>query len=102
MVNLYYGTIGRPLCFTELGFLSPDGYGPLPPNFWWGGETSVSEHAQWLAEAAVLSSQSGKVRLMIIFNVDIFDYGADPQGGYAIIRPGGSCPACDTLDAVIP
>src|SRR5574341_1009745 len=102
MVNLYYGTIGRPLCFTELGFLSPDGYGPLPPNFWWGGETSVSEHAQWLAEAAVLASQSGKVRLMIIFNVDIFDYGADPQGGYAIVRPGGSCPACDTLDAVMP
>jgi hypothetical protein len=24
----------------------------------------------------------------------------DPQAGYAIIRPGGACPACETLRAV--
>ena len=24
----------------------------------------------------------------------------DPQAGYAILRPGGACPACDTLRAV--
>ena len=37
---------------------------------------------------------------MIVFNVDFKEYGADPQAGYAIIRPGGSCPACDTLRQV--
>ncbi len=102
MLDLYYGTFGKPLCFTELGYLSPEGYGALPQAFSWAQNTSVAEQAAWLAEAAVLSSQSGKVRLMIIFNVDFTVYGSDPQGGYAIIRPGGGCPACDTLHAVQP
>jgi hypothetical protein len=38
--------------------------------------------------------------MMIVFNVDFTLYGDDPQAGYAIIRPGGSCPACETLRAV--
>jgi len=42
------------------------------------------------------------VRLMIIFSVDITQYGSDPQGAYAMIRPGGGCPACDALAAVQP
>jgi hypothetical protein len=103
MVTTYYGTIGKPLCFTELGYLSPDGYGQLPANFWWGGQTSVDEQAQWLAETAVIASQSGQVRLMIIFNVDFTVWEpTDPQAGYAIIRPGGSCPACQALANVLP
>ncbi|GAB4470637.1 MAG: hypothetical protein Kow00124_06970 [Anaerolineae bacterium] len=102
MVNTYYGTFGKPLCLTELGYLSPEGYGALPANFAWAGDTSVAEQAQWLAEAAVLASQSGKVRLMIVWNVDIFTYGNDPQGGYAIVRPDGGCPACEALQAVMP
>jgi hypothetical protein len=40
------------------------------------------------------------VRLMIVFNVDFTEYGADPQGGYAIIRPNGTCGGCDTLRQV--
>ena len=38
--------------------------------------------------------------MMIVFNVDFTLYGDDPQGGYAIIRPGAAGPACDTLRAV--
>jgi hypothetical protein len=98
MLDLYYGTIGRPVCFTELGYLSPEGYGALPSNFAWAADTTVAEQAAWLREAAVLASQSGKVRLMIIFNVDFTVWGEwDPQAGYAMIRPDGSCPACDAL-----
>ena len=33
--------------------------------------------------------------------VRVLAYGDDPQAGYAIIRPDGSCPACDTLRAVM-
>ena len=91
---------GRPACFTELGYLSPEGYGPLPGGFAWAAGTTVAQQAQWLAEAAVRAAQSGRVRLMIVFNVDFDYYGEDPQGGFAIIRPGGACPACDTLGAV--
>ncbi len=99
--NLYSGTFpNTDVCFTEIGYLTSDGYGGLPPNFWWGGGTSLAEHAAWLGQAAQIAENSGRVRLFIVFNVDIFTYGDDPQGGYAIIRPGGACPACSTLAAV--
>jgi LysM repeat protein len=106
MVDLYSGAFGgsRPLCFTELGYLSSEGYPGIPPNFAWASGTSVAEQAQWLAEAVSLSNQSGKVRMVIVYNVDFtfYDPNGDPQAGYAIIRPGGSCPACDSLSGVIP
>jgi hypothetical protein len=94
---------GKPVCFTELGYLTPEGFStPLPGNFSWAANTSVAEHASWLAEAATLASQSGRVRLMIVFNVDFPSFvESDPMGGYAMFRPGGACPACDSLGAVM-
>jgi LysM repeat protein len=102
MINTYWNAFGgaRPLCLTEIGYLSPEGYGPLPGAFGWAANTSAAEHAQWLGEAANLSKNSGRVRMMIVFNVDFTLYGDDPQAGYAILRPGGACPACDSLRAV--
>ncbi len=101
MISTYWGIIGgqRPLCFTELGYLTPEGYPPLDPYFGWAANTTVAQQAAWLAQAAAIASQSGKVRLMIIWNVDFTNYGADPMAGYAMIRPGGGCPACDALAA---
>jgi len=104
MVNAYYNAFGgqRKLCFTELGYVSPEGYGTLPANFAWAADTSVAEQAAWLAEATSLSASSGKVRLMIVYNVDFTLWSdQDPQAGYAIIRAGGGCPACDALHNVM-
>jgi hypothetical protein len=94
---------GKKVCFTELGYLSGEGYSiPIPDGFAWAKNTTVAQQAAWLAEAATLAAQSGKVRLMIVFNVDFAFYTAtDPQGGYAMFRPGGQCPSCDTLGAVM-
>ncbi len=90
-----------PLCFSELGYLSPDGYGTLPANFAWGANTSVADQAQWLAQAVQIAAQTGKVKLIIVFNVNFTQFvDNDPQGGYAIIRPDGSCPACQSLAAL--
>ncbi|GAB4552955.1 MAG: hypothetical protein OHK0023_21490 [Anaerolineae bacterium] len=92
---------GKQACFTELGYLSPEGYGTLPAGFQWAQNVTVAQQAQWLAEAAVLASRSN-VRIMIVWNVDFpFFGGSDPVGGYAIIRPGGACPACTSLGAVV-
>jgi len=90
---------GKPVCFTELGYLSGEGFdAPIPASFGWASETSVAEHAAWLGEAATIAAQSGNVRLLIVWNVDFPFYTAtDPMGGYAIFRPDESCPACDTL-----
>jgi hypothetical protein len=96
-----YAQLGKPVCFTELGYLSGEDYGGVPSRFSWAGNTTVSQHAQWLAEAVSLSANSGKVRMVIIFNVDFTQWGDDPQAGYAMVRKDGSCPACSTLAAVM-
>lgn len=103
MVNTYWSAFGgaRPLCFTELGYVSPEGYGPLPAGFEWGNNTTVAEQAQWLGRVVQLARGSGRIRLIIVWNMDFTAYGADPAAGYAIIRPGGSCPACATLGAAM-
>lgn len=102
MVNTYHNAFGgsRPLCFTELGYLSGVDYGGLPAGFAWAGNTTIAQHAQWLAEAASLAAGSGKVRMLIVFNVDFTTFNSDPQAGFAMIRKDGSCPACETLRAV--
>jgi uncharacterized protein YraI len=99
MINTYSGAFGgaRPVCFTELGYVSPEGLGPLPGSFAWGSDTSVAEQAQWLADAVSIARSSGRVRMVIIWNIDFTYYGDDPMAGYAIVRPGGACPACDAL-----
>jgi hypothetical protein len=102
-LNMYYNSFGgaRPVCFTELGYLSGQDFGGVPSRFSWAGNTSVAQHAQWLAEAASLSANSGKVRMMIIFNVDFTLWSDDPQAGYAMLRPDGSCPSCALLGQVM-
>ncbi len=100
-MDLYYNSFGgaTKVCFTELGYVSPDGFPGISQQFGWAADNSESEHAQWLAEAVRLAQSSGKTRLLIIFNVDFthYDPNGDPQAGYAIVRPDGSCPACDAL-----
>jgi len=44
-----------------------------------------------------MARRDGRVRLVIIWNVNFTQFGADPMAGYAIIRPDGSCPACVAL-----
>lgn len=96
-----FSTTSLPLCFSEMGYLSGDGYGALPAGFAWGANTSVQDQAEWLAQAVQLAAQTGKVQLIIVFNVNFTAFvDNDPQGGYAIIRPDGSCPACQALAAL--
>ncbi|MEZ4669987.1 MAG: hypothetical protein R3E39_18950 [Anaerolineae bacterium] len=101
MVNTYYGAFrgARSVCFTELGYLTPEGYPPLPGAFGWAENVSVGQQAAWIDRAVGLSRSSGKVKLLIVWNVDFTEYSADPMGGYAIIRPDGSCPACAALSS---
>ena len=72
-----------PLCFTELGYLTPEGLGPLPSDFAWAADVTVSDQATWLAQATTLSQAGGWVRLLIVWNIDSTTYDADPQAGYA-------------------
>ena len=103
MINAYAAAGAGALCFTELGYLSGEEWGSLPAGFLWKApyNLTVAEHAQYLAEAVRVGVQSGRVRMIIVFNVDFKTFGDDPQAGYAMIRPNGSCPACETLRSVM-
>ncbi len=100
----YYNIFGgsRKLFYTELGYVSPEGYGAIPGPFSWAAATTVAQQAQWLGEVVRLSRQTGMVANVIVWNVGAQCYGMcggvpDPQAGYNIIRPDGSCPACAAL-----
>lgn len=100
----YYNIFGgsRKLFYTELGYVSPEGYGAIPGPFSWGAGTTVAQQAQWLGEVVRLSRQTGMVVNVIVWNIGAQCYGMcggvpDPQAGYNIVRPDGSCPACAAL-----
>ncbi len=92
----------RSVCYTDIGYLATDGFGPLPAGYDWAQNTTSAQQGQWLSEAYAQAVQSGHVRLMVIYNIDFTTYDSTSvAGGYAIIRPGGLCPACDVLTPVL-
>lgn len=101
--NIVNGNI-MPLCFTSIGFLSADGLISLfeagATDYLWAIATRESEQTSWLAEALALSRCSGKIQMFIVWNIDFSEYGPNPLAGYAIVRPGNICPACEVLRAV--
>jgi hypothetical protein len=102
-LNVTYNAFGGrvPVCWTELGYVTGEGIGSLPGGFSWGSRITLQNQAQWLARAAQLSAQSGKVRIMIIWNMDFRQWDEDPQAGFSILRPDGTCPACEAIKAVM-
>jgi spore germination protein YaaH len=101
--ELYYNVFGgsRKLFYTEMGYASQEGLEVFSDQFAWARGTNNAQQAAWLAEAVTLSRSTGMVSNIIVWNIDFPRYGYDPQDGYAIIRPGGSCPACDALRAAM-
>ncbi len=97
--NIFRGT--RKIVYTEMGYASQEGVPGFSDQFAWARGTNNAQQAAWLAEAVQLSINTGMVRLIIVWNIDFVRYGYDPQDGFAIIRPGGGCPACDALHNVL-
>jgi hypothetical protein len=102
MIALYTSVFpNKPLCFTEIGYLTDDGLPPLPPGFEWAANTTLQNQADWLALAATIARADRLIQLMIVWNLDSPIYNTDPMAGFAIRRTDGSCPACITLGQVM-
>jgi LysM repeat protein len=102
MVDVYSSIFpGKPLCFTELGYLTGEGFGPLPAGFTWAADTTLAEQEQWLGQVVSLARGDSRVRMLIVWNMNFSQYEGDPQAGYAIIRPDGNCYACDNIRAAL-
>lgn len=90
----------RPLCITEIGYLTAEGWQDkqLPARFWWARNTSLEQQGAWLSQAIQVARDARFVRMLIVFSVNIHHWDdTDPQGGYALVRADGSCPACRWL-----
>ncbi|MBI3241040.1 MAG: hypothetical protein HYZ49_01940 [Chloroflexi bacterium] len=102
----YYGDLTqntRPVCITELGYLTDDGLDPLEsvaPDFAWAKDNTLQDQGEWHAIAAQIGLSNPLVEMIIVWNVDFYAYGADPHAGYAIVRKDGGCPTCDALHAL--
>lgn len=106
MVERYHAAFAnaRPLAFTTFGYLSPEGYGEAPEWVSWGKNTTVAKQAAWTTEAVQISIDSGKVGMIIIWNLDSTRWGGEHneiQAGWALIRHDGSCPACEALQELL-
>jgi len=88
----------KPLCFTEIGYVTDEGLSTaLPASFGWAANNTLQGQADFLSEAVRVLRSSGRVEMIIIWNVNFTGVGDDPRGAFAIIRPDGSCPACPRL-----
>ncbi|MFN8561412.1 MAG: hypothetical protein U0703_07285 [Anaerolineae bacterium] len=62
------------------------------------GGTTAEQRAEWLAQAALLARQSGRIRLFIAYNLDA-TIGAPAD--YAILGADGGCLPCAALSAAM-
>ncbi|MEP7293646.1 MAG: hypothetical protein ABI835_17800 [Chloroflexota bacterium] len=87
---------GIPLCITEYGYLAGQEVSSENP-FAWSSGTSIEEQAAWLAKGIQIAAELSSVRIQMITLMRVDRTDDAIESGYALIRPDGSCPACDAL-----
>jgi hypothetical protein len=90
-----------PLCITEFGWASAEGFDGHPPGFEFALDNTVEEQAQWDVQAFKLMREWGFVRLAFLWNLNYSQLGwgpEDPNAPYAVIDfEGAPRPAFDAL-----
>jgi len=94
----------KPLCVTEFGWASAEGFDGYPPGFEFALDNTLEEQAQWDVEAFQLMRQWGFVRLAFLWNLNYSQLGwgpEDPNAPYALIDfKGVGRPAFDAIRAM--
>ena len=78
----------KPLCVTEFGWATAEGFDGYPPGFGFALDNTLAEQAQWDVEAFQLMRQWGFVRLAFLWNLNFSQLGwgpEDPNAPYALI-----------------
>ncbi len=60
----------KPLCLTEFGWATAEGFASYPPGFEFALDNTLAEQAQWDVEAFQLMRQWGFVRLAFLWNLN--------------------------------
>jgi len=78
----------KPLCITEFGWASAEGFDGYPPGFEFALDNTLEEQAQWDVKAFRLMREWGFVRLAFLWNLNYSQLGwgpEDPNAPYALI-----------------
>jgi hypothetical protein len=95
----------KPLCVTEFGWASSEGFEGYPPGFEFAQDNTLEEQSQFIIQAYQLMRQWGFVRLAFLFNLDYAQKGganpADPATPYSILNFNGVArPAFEAVRAM--
>ncbi len=77
----------KPLCLTEFGWATSEGFDGYPPGFEFAQDNTLEEQAQWNVQAFQLMRKWGFVRLAFLWNLNFSQLGwgpEDPNAPYAI------------------
>ncbi|MCP4539276.1 MAG: cellulase family glycosylhydrolase [Chloroflexi bacterium] len=85
----------EPLCITEFGWATAEGFGGYPPGFEFALDNTLAEQAQWNVEAFQLMRQWGFVRIAFLWNLNYSQLhgglGAEsPNAPYGILDLNGA------------
>ncbi len=83
-----------PLCITEFGWASSEGFGGYPPDFEFAQDNTLEEQGQWAVEAFQSMREWGFVHLAFLWNLDYSYKGGlgptDPNAPYSILDLDGA------------
>jgi len=94
-----------PLCVTEFGWASSEGFDATPPGFEFADDNTLAEQAEWDVQAFQLMREWGFVHLAFLWNLDYSYKGGigatDPNAPYSILDlVGAPRPAWDAIGAM--
>jgi len=93
-----------PLCITEFGWATSEGFEGFPPGFEFALDNTLAEQAEWDVQAFQLLREWGFVRLAFLWNLNYSQLGwgpEDPNAPYAITDFSGVArPAYDAIGAM--
>ncbi len=92
----------KPICLTEFGWASAEGWPEVAPGFEFAWDNTLEEQAQWNVQGFQLMRQWGIVHLAMLWNLDYWQKGGggrtDPNSPYSILDDQGIArPAYDAI-----
>ncbi len=89
-----------PLCITSIGYFTPDGLDPAPQ---FPIKVTLEQQATWLQKAVEFAATDERILMLLVWNMNWSPQTndmVDPVTGFSIIRPDGTCPACEAIAAL--
>jgi hypothetical protein len=92
----------KPLCVTEFGWATSEGYPEMPAGFEFAQDNTLQEQADYIVQAFGLMRQWGFIKLAFLWNLDYGNKGTgytDDVVPYSLIDVNGMPrPAFDALE----